>query len=497
MCLMAILVSHISNTNEKTEKLFIIDIPYIHIYTIGKLNMFEKILVANRGEIAVRVMTACRELGIESVAVYSEADKNSFFKKCADASYCIGPPQASKSYMKIEKIIEVAKESGVDAIHPCYGFLSEDPRFARACEKNGVTFIGPDSSAIAAMGNKIEARKIMKKVGVPIVPGIEKGIKDLDDALDIAEEIGYPVMLKGASCGGGIGMHIVRKKEDLEKAFESAQTIAGAVFGDSTIYVEKYLEKSKHIEIQILADEKGNIIHLGDRECSIQRRHQKIMEESPSPIMTEELREKLSLMAIRAAKAINYVNAGTIEFLYSNGNFYFLEKNTRLQVEHPVTEMTTGIDIVREQIKIAAGYELHYKQEDVKMNGCAIECRIYAEDPFNNFMPSPGEIKTYRHPIGPGIRIDSGVHEGSTLSLYYDSMISKLIVWDRTREEAISRMRAALPRYIITGVKTNLPLFNTIMKNEFFFKGEYNTNFIEEHKIIEKMKNDGHRKEKL
>jgi pyruvate carboxylase subunit A len=461
------------------------------------IKMFEKILVANRGEIAVRVMIACRELDIKSVAVYSEADKDSLFRKYADESYCIGPPQASKSYMNIGKIIEVAKESGVDAIHPCYGFLSEDSRFAMACEKNGIKFIGPDSSAIAAMGNKIEARKIMKKAGVPIVPGIEKekGIKDLEEALDIAEEIGYPVMLKGSSSGGGIGMHIVRKKEDFEKAFESAQTIAGTVFGDSTIYVEKYLEKSKHIEIQILADEKGNIIHLGDRECSIQRRHQKIIEESPSPIMTEELREKISLMAIRAAKTINYVNAGTIEFLYSNGNFYFLEKNTRLQVEHPVTEMTTGIDIVREQIKIAAGYELYYKQEDVKMNGCAIECRIYAEDPFNNFVPSPGEIKTYRHPIGPGIRIDSGVHERSTLPLYYDSMISKLIVWDRTRKDAIRRMSAALPGYIITGVKTNLPLLNTIMKNEFFFKGDYSTNFIGEHKIIDKMKNDGHRKE--
>ena len=447
------------------------------------IKMFEKILVANRGEIAVRVMIACRELNIKSVAVYSEVDKNSLFKKYADESYCIGPPQASKSYMNIEKIIEVAEKCGADAIHPGYGFLAENPRFVRACEKNGIKFIGPDSSVIATVGSKINARKVMKKAGVPIVPGIEKGIKDLEEALDIAEDIGYPVVLKGSSCGGGIGMQIVYKKEELEKALESTQTIAEAVFGDATVYVEKYLEKPRHMEIQILADEKGNIIHLSDRECSIQRRHQKIIEEAPSPIMTEELREEISLTAIRAAKAINYVNAGTVEFLYLNGNFYLLEMNPRLQVEHPVTEMITGIDIVREQIKIAAGYELYYKQEEVKSNGYAIECRIYAEDFFNNFIPSPGKIKIYRSPIGPGIRIDSGVHEGSALPLYYDSLISKLIAWDRTREEAIRRMRAALPGYIITGVKTNIPLLNAIMTNEHFLKGDYSTKFIEEHKI--------------
>ncbi len=442
--------------------------------------MFEKILVANRGEIAVRVMIACRELDIKSVAVYSEADKNSLFKKYADESYCIGPPQASRSYMNIERIIEVAEECGADAIHPGYGFSAENPRFVRECKKSGIKFIGPDSSAIATMGNKINARKIMKKAGVPIVPGIEKGIKDLEEALDITEEIGYPVVLKCSSCGGGIGIHVVHKKEDLEKALESTKSIAEAVFGDATVYVEKYLEKSRHMEIQILADEKGNIIHLCDRECSIQRRYQKIVEEAPSPILNGELKYKISLMAIRAAKAINYVNAGTVEFLYVKGNFYLLEMNPRLQVEHPVTEMITGIDIVREQIKIAAGYELYYKQEDVKINGCAIECRIYAEDPFNNFIPSPGKIKIYSPPIGPGIRIDSGVHVGSTLPLYYDSLISKLVVWDRTREEAIRRMRAALSGYIITGVKTNIPLLNTIMENEHFFRGDYSTNFIEE-----------------
>ena len=450
--------------------------------------MFEKVLVANRGEIAVRVMIACRELGIKSVAVYSEVDNNSLFKKYADESYCIGHPRATKSYMNIEKIIEVAKESGADAIHPGYGFLAENSRFAEACEKNGIKFVGPSSSAIATMGSKINARKVMKKAGIPIVPGIEKGFKDLEEALAVAEEIRYPVVLKCSSCGGGIGTQIVHKKEDLEKALESTKSIAEAVFGDATIYIEKYLEKARHIEIQILADKKGNIIHLGDRECSIQRRNQKIVEEAPSPIMTEELREKKGLTAIKAAKAINYVNAGTVEFLYSKGNFYFLEMNTRLQVEHAATEMVTGIDIVKEQIKIAAGCELSCKQEDVKINGCAIECRIYAEDTFNNFTPSPGKIKMYRHPTGPGIRIDSGVDMGSTLPLYYDSLISKLVVWDRVREDAIRRMRTALLGYIITGVKTNIPLLKTIMRNKHFLSGDFSTNFIEEHNIIEEMK---------
>ena len=458
------------------------------IVSDGAIKMFEKVLVANRGEIAVRVMIACRELGIKSVAVYSEADNNALFKKYANESYCIGHPKASESYLNIEKIIEVAKECGADAIHPGYGFLAESAIFAEACKKRGIKFIGPDSSAIATVGSKINARKVMKKAGIPIVPGIEKVIKDLEKALDIAEEIGYPVMLKCSSCGGGIGTQIVHKKEELEKALESTQSIAEAVFKDATVYMEKYLEKPRHIEIQILADEKGNIIHLGDRECSIQRRNQKIVEEAPSPIMTVELREKLGSMAIRAAKAINYVNAGTVEFLYSNSNFYFLEMNPRLQVEHAVTEMVTGIDIVREQIKIAAGCELSCEQEDIKINGCAIECRIYAEDPFNNFMPSPGKIQRYRHPIGPGIRIDSGVDRGSILPVYYDSMISKLVVWDRNREDAIRRMRTALLGYIITGVKTNIPLLKTIMINEHFLRGDYNTNFIEEHNIIEKMK---------
>jgi pyruvate carboxylase subunit A len=450
--------------------------------------MFEKVLVANRGEIAVRVMIACRELGIKSVAVYSEVDNNSLFKKYADESYCIGHPRATKSYMNIEKIIEVAKESGADAIHPGYGFLAENSRFAEACKKNGIKFVGPSSSAIATMSSKINARKVMKKAGIPIVPGIEKGIKDLEEALAVAEEIGYPVVLKCSSCGGGIGTQIVHKKEELEKALESTKSIAEAVFGDATIYIEKYLEKARHIEIQILADKKGNIIRLGDRECSIQRRNQKIVEEAPSPIMNEELREKKGLTAIKAAKAINYVNAGTVEFLYSKGNFYFLEMNTRLQVEHAATEMVTGIDIVKEQIKIAAGCELSCKQEDVKINGCAIECRIYAEDPFNNFTPSPGKIKMYRHPTGPGIRIDSGVDMGSTLPLYYDSLISKLVVWDRVREDAIRRMRTALLGYIITGVKTNIPLLKTIMRNKHFLSGDLSTNFIEEHNIIEEMK---------
>ncbi|RCV66157.1 pyruvate carboxylase subunit A [Methanophagales archaeon] len=450
--------------------------------------MFEKVLVANRGEIAVRVMIACRELSIKTVAVYSEADTNSLFKKYADESYCIGPSKARRSYLNIEKIIEVAKECGVDAIHPGYGFLAENALFAEVCKREGLKFIGPSSSAIATMSSKINARKVMKRAGVQIVPGIERGIENSEEALDIAEKLGYPVMLKCSSGGGGRGTQIVHEKAKLEKALELSQSIAKAVSRDTSVYIEKYLEKPRHVEIQLLADEKGNIIHLGDRECSIQRRNQKVVEEAPSPIMTGELREQLGSMAITAAKLIHYVNAGTVEFLYSNNNFYFLEMNARLQVEHAITEMVTGIDIVKEQIKIAAGEELSCKQEDVKISGCAMECRIYAEDPFNNFMPSPGKIKMYRHPIGPGIRIDSGVKRGSVLPFYYDSMLSKLAVWDRSRGDAIRRMRTALWGYVITGVKTNIPLLNTIMRNEHFFVGDYSTNFIEEHNIIEEIK---------
>ena len=339
------------------------------------------------------------------------------------------------------------------------------------------------------MCSKINARKIIKRIGIPIVPGIEKGIENIDEALDIAEEIGYPIVLKRSYSGGGMGTQIVHKKAELEKVFGFTHSTREAVFGDASVYIEKYLEKSRHVEIQILADLYGNIIYLGDRECSIQRRNQKMIEEAPSPIITVGLREKLGSMAIKATKSVNYVNAGTIEFLYSNSNFFFLEMNPRLQVEHAITEMVTGVDIVKEQIKIAAGCELSCKQEDVKINGCAMECRIYAEDPFNNFMPSPGKIKMYRHPIGPGIRIDSGVDRGSTLPIYYDSMISKLAVWDRNRENAIKRMRTALSGYIITGIKTNIPLLNTILINEHFFRGDFSTNFIEDQDIIVEMKN--------
>jgi pyruvate carboxylase subunit A len=449
--------------------------------------MFDKVLVANRGEIAVRIMRACRELDIATVAVYSEADKNSFFRRYADEAYCIGPPPASESYLNIEKIIDVARKTKADAIHPGYGFLAENPDFARACESEGIQFIGPRSSSIAQMGSKITARKIMKRANVPVIPGTGK-IENVDDAIEAAASIGYPVMIKASAGGGGIGMKIVKKEDDLARAIESTQSIAGSAFGDSAVFIEKYLEKPRHIEFQILADKKGNIIHVCERECSIQRRHQKIIEEAPSPVMTEELREKMGLAAIRAASAINYVNAGTVEFMYSRGKFYFLEMNTRLQVEHPITEMITGIDLVKEQLKISMGEELSYSQEDIKINGHAIECRINAEDPLNDFAPAPGRIRRYRSPGGPGVRVDSGIHMGYTIPPYYDSMISKLVVWDRTRSEAISRMKRALYGYIITGVKTNIPFHKVVMNNDAFQKGELSTHFIQDNNILEEMK---------
>jgi pyruvate carboxylase subunit A len=450
--------------------------------------MFSKVLVANRGEIAVRVMRACRELDIATVAVYSEADKNSFFKRYADEAYCIGAPPASQSYLNIEKIIAVAEKTNTEAIHPGYGFLAENPDFAKACESRGIQFIGPRSSAIEQMGSKITARKIMKRANVPIIPGTEDKIKSVDKAIEAAASIGYPVIIKASAGGGGIGMRIVNDEADLAQAIESTQSIADSAFGDSAVFIEKYLEKPRHIEFQVLADAKGNIIYVGERECSIQRRHQKVIEEAPSPAMTEELRKKMGSAAVRAASAIDYVNAGTVEFIYSGGKFYFLEMNTRLQVEHPITEMITGIDLVKEQLKIAMGEELSYSQEDIKINGHAIECRINAEDPLKDFAPAPGRIRRYRSPGGPGVRVDSGIHMGYTIPPYYDSMISKLVVWDRTRREAINRMRRALYGYIITGVKTNIPFHKAVMNSEAFQKGELSTHFIQDNNIIEEMK---------
>jgi pyruvate carboxylase subunit A len=451
--------------------------------------MISRILVANRGEIAIRVMRACRELGVTSIAVYSEADKDALFAKYADEAYFIGPAPATESYLNIRKIIEVAKECGADAVHPGYGFLAENPSFAYACEKEGIKFIGPSSKVLELMGNKIAARKEMRKAGVPVVPGNDECVTDFGQARDIAREIGYPVICKPAGGGGGIGMKIVASEGELREALESSQAIASTTFGLADVYIEKYVSHPRHIEFQILADSHGNIIHLGERECSIQRRHQKLIEESPSPVLTPQLRAEMGATAVRAGQWVNYEGAGTMEFLYSDGKYYFLEANTRVQVEHPVTEMVTGIDIVKEQIRIASGLPLSMKQDEVRSNGWAIECRINAEDSLNKFAPSPGKLKGYRSPGGIGIRVDSGVYTRYTIPPIYDPMISKLIAWGRDRNEAIARMRRALYEYIIDGVKTNIPFHKAVMENPRFVKGELSTHFIEsETTLLEDMK---------
>ncbi|MDP3103660.1 MAG: acetyl-CoA carboxylase biotin carboxylase subunit [Candidatus Methanoperedens sp.] len=446
--------------------------------------MFSKVLIANRGEIAIRIMRACRELDIKTVAVYSDVDKHALFAKYADEAYHIGPAPASQSYLNMDKILDIAHTTGSEGIHPGYGFLAENPDFADRCNKEGITFIGPTGDAIRSMGSKIESKKVMKAAGLPVIPGSDGGITDLDKALDIAESIGYPVIVKASSGGGGIGMKVVRKKEELLQTIESTQRVAKSSFGDATVFIEKYLEEPRHIEFQILADSFGNTIHLCERECSIQRRHQKLIEESPSPVMTPELRERMGADAVKAAKAIDYTNAGTIEFLYSKGDYYFLEMNTRLQVEHPITEVVTGISIVKEQLTVASGEKLTDRQEDIEQRGWAIECRINAEDPLNNFTPSPGKIRRYRSPGGPGVRVDSGVHTGYTITPYYDSLISKLTVWGRDRSEAIPRMKRALYEYIIVGVTTNIPFHKAVMNNEYFKRGELTTHFIDDHNII-------------
>jgi pyruvate carboxylase subunit A len=441
--------------------------------------MFKKILVANRGEIAVRVMQTCREMGIASVAVYSEADKDALFVKYADEAYPIGPPPASQSYLNIGKIVETAKESGADAIHPGYGFLAENPRFASACEEAGIKFIGPSSRVLELMGDKVAARKEMVKAGVPVVPGRNECVAEFEHARGVAKEIGYPVIIKPCGGGGGIGMTIVAHEGELSKALESAQAVTKNTFGLGDVYLERYLPNPRHIEFQILGDANGNVIHLGERECSIQRRHQKLIEESPSTALTPELRAKMGEMAANAARHVGYVGAGTVEFLFADGNFYFLEVNARVQVEHPVTEMVTGMDIVKEQIQIASGLPLSVKQDGVRIHGSAIECRINAEDPFNGFVPTPGKIKDYHPPGGAGIRVDSGVYSSYTIPPFYDPLISKLIVWGRNREEAIKKMQRALYEYIIVGVKSNIPFHKAIMENQRFLNGELGTHFIE------------------
>jgi len=440
--------------------------------------MLKKVLVANRSEIAIRVMRACRELGIRSVAVYSEADKDAIFTKYADEAYCIGAPPAIESYLNIKKIIAVARESGAEGIHPGYGFLAENPSFAYACEREGIKFIGPSSKVIELMGNKIAARQEMAKAGVPITPGTKDHVSDFEEARNVAKEIGYPVIIKPSGGGGGIGMTIVHDESTLKKGLEMSSKIAASTFGMPEIYIEKYIEHPRHIEFQVLSDARGNVIHLGERECSIQRRHQKLIEEAPSPALTPELRKRMGEVAVKAARQIKYESAGTIEFIFSNGEFYFMEMNTRIQVEHPVTEMVTGIDIVKEQLLISSGERLNIKQKDIKMNGWAIECRINAEDPQNNFAPSPGKLRGYRSPGGVGIRVDSGVHTRYTISPMYDPMISKLVAWGRNRDEAIQRMRRALYEYVIVGVKTNIPFHKAVMENKRFQSGDLGTHFI-------------------
>jgi acetyl-CoA carboxylase, biotin carboxylase subunit len=442
--------------------------------------MIKKILIANRGEIAVRIMRTCREMDIKSVAVFSDADRNSFHVRYAGEAYYIGPSPSNESYLVIDKIISAAKKCGADAIHPGYGFLSENAEFAKKVRKAGLIYIGPSSHAISIMGDKIIARQTAISVNIPVVPGTTVPVTSEKQVIKIAKKIGYPIIIKASAGGGGKGMRLVNKESELSESLRMAKSEAMAAFGDDSVYVEKYIESPHHIEFQILADRHGNVIHLCERECSVQRRHQKVVEESPSPIMNPKLRETMGNAAVELAKSVDYENAGTVEFLVDDkGNYYFLEMNTRLQVEHPITEHVIGLDLVKEQIKIASGQKLAYKQDDIVQSGHAIECRIYAEDPDNNFMPDPGIIKHITEPHGFGVRTDGYVYEGYEIPIYYDPMLSKLIVWARNRIDAISRMKRALYEYKITGVKTSIPFLERIMNQSDFVKGNYDTHIIQ------------------
>lgn len=449
--------------------------------------MFSKVLIANRGEIALRIIRACKEMGIRTVAVYSEADRTSLHVRFADEAVCIGGPSPSSSYLNIPAIISAAEITDVEAIHPGYGFLSEDAHFAEICESCKIKFIGPSAETIRLMGNKMAAKSSMKKAGIPAIPGSENVIKTKEEALKIAKKIRYPVIIKAAAGGGGRGMRICHNDVRLIGAFLTAQREAESAFGNPDVYIEKYIGSPRHIEFQILGDDYGHIIHLGERDCTIQRRHQKLLEESPSPALNDKLRKKMGEIAIKGAKAVNYVNAGTIEFLLDeDDNFYFMEMNTRIQVEHPVTEMVTGLDIVKEQLKIASGKKLAYKQDKIKQTGVAIEARIYAEDPDNDFMPSPGKIGVYNVPGGLGTRLDTHAYPGYEVSPYYDSMIGKLITYGRTRMEAIRIMQRALDEYIIEPIKTTISFHKRVFSNPAFLRGQITTDFVD--KLFEEKK---------
>lgn len=441
--------------------------------------MFSKILIANRGEIALRIIRACKEMGIKTVAVYSEADIESPHVKLADEAVCIGEAQSAKSYLNIPAIISAAEITDVEAIHPGYGFLAEDAHFAEICQSCQIKFIGPSPESMRLMGDKLAAKNTVRRIGLPVVPGTDKVVKTKEEALKIANKLKYPVIVKAAAGGGGKGMRVCHNDVRLVSAILTAQREAEVSFGNPDIYIERYIEKPRHIEIQLLGDHYGHIISLGERDCTIQRRHQKLIEETPSPAVNEKLRKRMGELAVKAAKSVNYFSAGTIEFLLDkNGEFYFMEMNTRIQVEHPVTEMATGLDLIKEQINIAAGRRIPLKQEEVKLNGCAIEARIYAEDPDNNFMPSPGKITEYEAPGGRGVRLDTHVHAGYTISPYYDSMIGKLITYGKSRKEAIDIMRRALEEYKIKPIKTTIPLLRNIFNNPLFIKGDISTDFL-------------------
>ncbi len=442
---------------------------------------FQKLLIANRGEIAVRVIRACHEMGIRTVAVYSEADRDALHVRYAHEAYSIGPPPSSESYLRIDKILDVAKRSGAEAVHPGYGFLSENEAFARACRDAGVVFIGPPPEAMAAMGDKVRSRELMSKAGVAVVPG-SPPLKDAKQAIAAAEKIGYPVLLKASAGGGGKGMRVVRGSAELPSLLQQAQGEARSSFGDETVFLEKYVERPRHIEVQVLADAEGRCIHLGERECSIQRRHQKLIEEAPSPVIDDATRAKIGEMAVKAAKACGYVSAGTVEMLRSaSGSFYFMEMNTRLQVEHPVTEMVYGIDLVKAMIAIAAGGALPWTQDAIVPRGHAIECRIIAEDPSRNFMPAPGTIRALRAPAGPGVRYDGGVYGGFTVPVHYDPMLAKLITWGADRDEAAARMARALDELRVDGVKTSIAFHRRVMTHPAFLAGDLHTGFLQEH----------------